>query len=147
MRAEPAQWLELPVPRRAGEQLGTERHAARCGPLQLAHRADRRADSRREPCACRAPLGARDCRSQPAARKRRGELVVLGQLRGDDQEQLGGQIEQRPRPIGVDIVGIVVALVLRTPHDGGSQMCLDLTVRVLSPCLMLDGPFWGAQFR
>jgi hypothetical protein len=33
VRAQPAQGLELPVPRRAGEQLGTERHAALYGPL------------------------------------------------------------------------------------------------------------------
>jgi hypothetical protein len=60
VRSQPAQRLELPGPRRADKQLGTERHAARCGPLKLAHRAERRVDPRGEPRARRPTLGASD---------------------------------------------------------------------------------------
>jgi hypothetical protein len=88
MRVQPAQVLELPEPRRVGEQLATTRHAARCGPFQLARRTERRADPRREPRIRFVPLGARDSRTQLAAGERRGELVVLGQLRRDGHKSL-----------------------------------------------------------
>jgi hypothetical protein len=84
--------LELPAPRRAVEQLGTERHAARRGPLQLARRAGSRADPRREPRSRRAPLSDRDRLPQLAARERCSEL------RREGHEQLGRQIKQPHRP-------------------------------------------------
>jgi hypothetical protein len=121
VQAQPAQGLELPEPRRAGEQIGTERHAARCGPLQLAHRDERRTDRRREPRARLAPFGARDCRSQLAARERRGELVVLGQLRRDGHEQFRWQIEQPAEQLGRRLIlghPAAVAVVVRGRRHG-----------------------------
>jgi hypothetical protein len=118
VRAQPAQVLELPVPRRAGEQLATERHAARRGPLQLAHRPEHRADRRREPRARCTPLGACDCLAQLSARERRGELVVLGQLARDGNEQLRGQIEQPAEQLGRRLIlgyPAAVAVVIRGP--------------------------------
>jgi hypothetical protein len=44
------------------------------------------------------PLGARDRLAQPATRERECEIVVLGELRGDGHEHLGGQIEELHRP-------------------------------------------------
>jgi hypothetical protein len=110
VRAQPAQGLELPEARRAGEQLGTERHATRDSPFQLAHRAERRAYPRREPRARRPPLGARNRLAQPAARERCGELVVLGKLRRDGHEQLRGQIEQPAERLGRRLLGYPLLL-------------------------------------
>jgi hypothetical protein len=54
---------------------------------------------------CHAPLRARDRLAQLAARERRGELIVLGQLRHNGHEQLVGQIKQLNRQIGRLILG------------------------------------------
>jgi hypothetical protein len=94
MRAQPAQQLELTGPCRADQQPTAERQPTRHhGPLQLAHRAERRADPLQQPSALGAPLGALNRLAQPAARERECELVVLGELSSDGHEQLGGQIE------------------------------------------------------
>jgi hypothetical protein len=114
--AQPAQVLELPEPRRAGEQPGTERHAARCGPLDLVHRAERRANRRREPRARCTPLGARDRLAQLAARERRGELIVLNQLRRDGHEEHRRQIEQPAEQLLTLHYPHAVAVVLRGRH-------------------------------
>jgi hypothetical protein len=97
LHAKEAQLLELPKPRRAGEQAALERQAAREGPLQLRHRAKDRADARGHARADLAPLAARDRLAQLAARERGGELIVVGQVGGYDSSQLHGQIEKAER--------------------------------------------------
>jgi hypothetical protein len=121
VRSQPAQVLELPEPRRKGEQLGAEGQTARCGPLQLAQRAERRADPRREPRARLPPLDARDRLARLAARERRGELVVLGQVRRDGHKKLRGQIKQPAERLGRRLIlchPAAVAAVLREPVGG-----------------------------
>jgi hypothetical protein len=88
--------------RRAVEQRAAQRQAARRGPLKLVHRVERRADARRQPRASPAPLGARNRLAQLVVRERCGELVVLGELRGDEHEQLSVQVQQTHRPRGSD---------------------------------------------
>jgi hypothetical protein len=95
----PVHLLELPAARRAEQQPAAERQTTRgYGPLQLAHRDEHRTDPRRQSRAGYAPLGARDRLAQLSARERGGELVVLGQLRDDDNEQVFRKIEQTYRP-------------------------------------------------
>jgi len=99
MVPQPAQLQEQSTLGRGGAQRFAEWEPARNGPLELAKRDHHAGRARRElktlPRASpRVPLAARDRDAQLAARERRGELVVAGQLLRDEREHVGSEVAQ-----------------------------------------------------